>query len=269
MLSRLCLQKNNILRSQVHLERPRIVTNQAQRGEEPTKVDDWAEHPVLPANRSHRSFVLGAVGKETSSAIETLASEYRKRRCIGKYKCLVFQDHPSHSIERGAARLLSRNGNWFKSFTILCDSLASDMNVRSAVLDGEIVCLDKQGCAQFNRLLYRRGDPRFYAFDLLFLNGRDLRKLPLVERKARLRDIVPAQRSPVLFCDYIEASGDELFEVVCARDLEGIVAKWKLGQYVSGPETSWITITNPAYSQMQGRREQFDKMRQRVASAGK
>jgi bifunctional non-homologous end joining protein LigD len=48
-------------------------------------------------------------------------------------------------IERGAARLLSRNGNWFKSFPVLCDNLASDVNVRSAVLDGEIVCLDKQG----------------------------------------------------------------------------------------------------------------------------
>jgi len=48
-------------------------------------------------------------------------------------------------IENGSARLLSRNGNWFKSFPVLCDSLASDVNVRSAVLDGEIVCLDQQG----------------------------------------------------------------------------------------------------------------------------
>jgi bifunctional non-homologous end joining protein LigD len=88
-------------------------------------------------------------------------------------------------VENGTARLLSRNGNWFKSFPVLCDSLASDLRVRSAVLDGEIVCLDKQGHTQFNQLLYRRGDPCFYAFDLLFLNGRDLRKLPLIERKAR------------------------------------------------------------------------------------
>lgn len=171
-------------------------------------------------------------------------------------------------LERGTARLLSRNGNWFKSFPVLCDSLASDLSVRSAVIDGEIVCLDRQGRTQFNQLLYRRGDPRFYAFDLLFLNGRDLRKLALIERKARLRKIIPPQPSRVLFCDCIEGRGEELFAAACERDLEGIVAKWKHGKYESGPETSWIKIKNPAYSQIQGRREQFDRMRQRAASAG-
>src|SRR5512143_4360852 len=73
-------------------------------------------------------------------------------------------------IEHGTARLLSRNGNRFKSFAVLCDSVATDLRLRNAVIDGEIVCLDKQGRTQFNQLLYRRGDPRFYAFDLLFLN---------------------------------------------------------------------------------------------------
>ena len=118
-------------------------------------------------------------------------------------------------VENGTARLLSRNGNWFKSFPVLCDSLASDLRVRSAVLDGEIVYLDKQGRTQFNRLLYRRGDPRFYAFDLLFLNGRDLRKLPLIERKTRLRKIIPPQPSRLLLCDYIEGRGEELFAAAC------------------------------------------------------
>jgi len=172
-------------------------------------------------------------------------------------------------IERGAARLLSRNGNWFKSFPVLCESLASDVNVSSAVLDGEIVCLDKQGRSQFNQLFYRRGDPRFYAFDLLFLDGRDLRSLALIERKERLRHIVPPQPSRVLFCDYIQADGHQFFAAACARDLEGIVAKWKQGKYVESSETSWIKIKNPAYSQIQGRHEQFEKMRSRAASAGK
>ena len=172
-------------------------------------------------------------------------------------------------IENGSARLLSHNGNWFKSFPVLCDSLASDVRVRSAVLDGEIVCLDQQGCSQFNQLFYRRGDPRFYAFDLLFLDGRDFRSVALIERKERLRHIVPPQPSRLLFCDYIPADGHQLFAPACARDLEGIVAKWKYGRYVGGPETSWVKIKNPAYSQIQGRREQFDKMRQRAASAGK
>jgi bifunctional non-homologous end joining protein LigD len=104
---------------------------------------------------------------------------------------------------------------------------------------------------------------------LLFLNGRDLRKLPLIERKARLRKIIPPQPARVLLCDYIEARGEELFAAACERDLEGIVAKWKQGKYVDGPDTSWVKIKNQAYSQIQGRHEQFDRMRKRAASAGK
>ncbi len=172
-------------------------------------------------------------------------------------------------IQRATARLLSRNGNWFKSFPVLCDSLASDLDVRSAVLDGEIVCLDKQGRTQFNQLFYRRGEPRFYAFDLLYLNGRDLRKRTLTERKAKLQAIIPLQPLRVLLCDYVEESGEELFNAICSRDLKGVVAKWKLGKYVSDPETSWIKVKNRSYSQTQGRREQFEKMRTRAASAGK
>jgi len=155
---------------------------------------------------------------------------------------------PTHAAYAAAhtARLLSRKGNLFKSFPVLCDSLASDLRVRSAVLDGEIVCLGKQGRTQFNQLFHRRGDPRFYAFELLFLNGRDLLNLPLVERKARLRKIIPPQPSRVLLCDYVEERGEELFAAACARDLEGIVAKRKQGKYVSGPDTSWVKIKNPA-----------------------
>jgi ATP-dependent DNA ligase len=63
------------------------------------------------------------------------------------------------------------------------------------------------------------------------------------------------------------ARGDELFAAACARGLEGIVAKWKQGRY--GAEPLWVKIKNPAYSQIQGRHEQFDKMRKRAATAGK
>jgi ATP-dependent DNA ligase len=58
--------------------------------------------------------------------------------------------------------------------------------VQNAVIDGEIVCLDAEGRSIFNELLFRRGSPIFYAFDLLYLNGRDLRQLPLTERKEKL-----------------------------------------------------------------------------------
>ncbi len=157
-------------------------------------------------------------------------------------------------------------GNVFKSFPRLCQAIGTELKAREAVLDGEIVCLDSEGRSQFTPLFYRRGDPCFYAFDLLWLNGRDLHSLPLIERKKALRRIVPKQPARVLDCGHIEEQGEELFRLACERDLEGIVAKRKQGVYTSNPEeTTWIKIKNRAYSQLQGRREQFEQKRIRVA----
>ena len=68
-------------------------------------------------------------------------------------------------------RRISRNGNEFESFLVLSENLPAEIGARSAVLDGEIVCLDRHGKTQFKDLLFRRGDPRFYAFDLLWHDG--------------------------------------------------------------------------------------------------
>jgi bifunctional non-homologous end joining protein LigD len=73
----------------------------------------------------------------------------------------------------------------------------------------------------------------FYAFDLLWLDDRDLRSLPLVDRKAELERIVPAD-SRLLYVRHLEADGTGLFAVVCQNDLEGIVGKWKHGPYLDG-----------------------------------
>ena len=107
----------------------------------------------------------------------------------------------------------------------------------------------------------RRQDVSFYAFDLLFLNGEDLRPLPLVERKRRLRRLIKG-RAGLLFAEQIQGSGVELFQAICARDLEGIVAKHRLGPYEARPVT-WFKVLNPDYSQKRGRREMFDKFRER------
>ena len=102
---------------------------------------------------------------------------------------------------------------------------------RDAILDGEIVALDASGRAQFYPLLHRRADPYFYAFDCLWLDGRDLRGRPLVERKRMLRGLVPPQPSRLLYVDHIEGRGIDLFREVCRQDLEGIVAKRRDGIY--------------------------------------
>ena len=78
-------------------------------------------------------------------------------------------------LDPSGVRLVSRNGNRFSSFAELCASLEFFLNAKSAVLDGEIVCLDENGRSQFNELLFRRSTPQFCAFDLLSLTGKDLR----------------------------------------------------------------------------------------------
>ena len=76
-------------------------------------------------------------------------------------------------IDEGQCQLVSRKGNIYNSFAPLCSTLAG--LGRQAILDGEIACLDSCGKPQFYDLLRRRGDPIFYAFDVLWLDGEDLR----------------------------------------------------------------------------------------------
>ena len=137
-----------------------------------------------------------------------------------------------------------------------------------AVLDGEIVVLDEYGRSQFNDLLFRRGILYFYAFDLLSLNGEDLRALPLIERKAQLRKLIRRGRSHLLFVDHIEHKGCEFFRRICELDLEGIVAKRASSSYriTEQPSRDWIKIKNPTYSQKEGRAELFDELQGRAAA---
>jgi bifunctional non-homologous end joining protein LigD len=163
-------------------------------------------------------------------------------------------------VEHGTARLVSRNGNTFKSFPTLTTAIGAALPLRDAIVDGEIVYLGLDGAPLFYDLMRRRTPQHFYAFDLLYLDGRDLRGLSLLERKRLLRDIVQPQPSPVLYVDHVVGAGIELFNAVCAQDMEGIVAKLANGFYT--PEaTTWVKIKNRRYSQAEGRHDFFDQAR--------
>jgi bifunctional non-homologous end joining protein LigD len=164
-------------------------------------------------------------------------------------------------IENGRCRLVSRKRNEFRSFPALNVALPNECRAASAVLDGEIVCLDECGVSQFTDLLFRRGEPRFYAFDLLSMNGEDLRYLPLTDRKHRLRGVIPQSGERLLYCDHVEAVGQELFDLACRRDLEGIVAKRKYDPYLLDGSAAWLKIRNREYSQWAGREELFERER--------
>ena len=137
--------------------------------------------------------------------------------------------------------------------------------------DGEIVCLDKQGRPQFRDLLFHRGEPCFYAFDLLMYDGKDMRSERLTDRKHELRRLItglPAT-SRLRYANHIEQHGTALFQRVCKMDLEGIVAKHAFGPYVTERErTTWVKIKNRNYSQMQGREELFERERHKEPAPG-
>ena len=165
-------------------------------------------------------------------------------------------------IEQGKCRLISRKANEFNSFRVLRESLLAELKVESAVLDGDIVCLNSEGKPAFQDLLFRRGDPRFVAFDLLWYNGQDLRYSPLTEKKQKLRSILPTKSERIMYCDHVELDGEGLFRLACKNDLEGIVAKRKFGPYLPG-QASWLKIRNTSYSQWEGRQDLFDRERER------
>ena len=90
-------------------------------------------------------------------------------------------------VEGGTCRLVSRNRNAFKTFAPLAQAIAGDLAGRSAILAGEIVRPGSDGRPMFYELMRRRGPFYFYAFDLLWLDGTDLRDRPLSEQKRLLR----------------------------------------------------------------------------------
>jgi bifunctional non-homologous end joining protein LigD len=124
----------------------------------------------------------------------------------------------------------------------------------TAVLDGEVACLDADGKPQFYELMRRQIAPTFCAFDLLWLNGRDLRGRPLLERKRLLKRLV---KPPLLYVNHVEHTGVDLFNVACEKDMEGIVAKLAHGVYRPAA-TTWVKIKNSSYSQAEGRAEFFN-----------
>jgi bifunctional non-homologous end joining protein LigD len=134
-------------------------------------------------------------------------------------------------------------------------------------LDGEIVALDSGGVSQFKELLYRRGRAVLFAFDLVWLNGVDLRQTPLIERKKKLRRLIEGSDcSEIIYAQHVERDGKLLFQEVCERNLEGIVCKRKASVYA---EHGWLKVKNPHYTQSEGRHEMFEAFHERRKSPSK
>ena len=158
--------------------------------------------------------------------------------------------------------IYSKRGNAFSRFPGLAEELRVQLPQREAILDGEVVAIDEEGRINFWDPMRGRGVLTFAAFDLLWLNGRDLRGLPLTQRKKRLERLIPAAVGALTRVPCFEEEGRELFQAACSLDLEGVVAKRKADRY--GPETTWYKIKNPTYTQAEGRGEFFNKGPRRI-----
>jgi bifunctional non-homologous end joining protein LigD len=155
-------------------------------------------------------------------------------------------------IEDGKAILRTRKGlDWTDKFKAIAKAGAG---LPDAMIDGEIVALDSGGNPDFSALQAAISDGKtdrliFYAFDLLFAEGEDLRRLPLAERKARLKQSLDARQKKtesIRYVEHFEANGDDVLASAKKLKLEGIVSKKLSAPYRSGRSESWTKIKSRA-----------------------
>jgi len=158
-------------------------------------------------------------------------------------------------IESGRVRLVSRNQNDLTPRYPELRDLPQFLKAKSAILDGEVVALDEQGRASFSlmqqRTGFRPGGRRaaanadvpvlYYAFDLLYLDGYDWRRVPLEERKRKLASLLIAGDA-LRYSDHYEAQGKALFEIARQKELEGILAKKRASIYEERRSREWLKI---------------------------
>jgi len=143
-------------------------------------------------------------------------------------------------------RLYSRPGNDLTHrFPLIVETLAR-LRSRSCIIDGEAVACDDNGVASFDLIRHQRANESIflYAFDLIELNGDDLRRDPLEVRKATLASIVAKASPGIRFNEHTEGDGPTVFAHACKMGLEGIVSKRKGSAYRSGRSPDWLKGTS-------------------------
>jgi bifunctional non-homologous end joining protein LigD len=163
------------------------------------------------------------------------------------YRALCF-------LSDGKLRMVSRRGNIMdKQFPEVCEALLAAVKAESAIVDGEVVAIDENGIPSFQLLQNRTGFRRavntgtkaqalgFFAFDLVYLNGYDLRRCALIDRRRLLQSILLPSNT-VRYSDHFAGKGNELLEVVRQKGLEGIIAKRADSRYESRRSSCWIKL---------------------------
>jgi bifunctional non-homologous end joining protein LigD len=157
-----------------------------------------------------------------------------------------------HEIKHDGFRIIARKNERVRLYNdlthrlrLIVETLAR-LRSRSCIIDGEAVACDDNGVASFDLVRHQRanGSIFLYAFDLIELNGDDLRRDPLEVRKATLASIVAKASPGIRFNEHIEGDGPTVFAHACKLGLEGIVSKRKDSAYRSGRSPDWLKMKN-------------------------
>lgn len=186
-------------------------------------------------------------------------------------------------LQQGQSQLLSRNQNELTGeFPEIAKALAQ-IPVESAIFDGEIVAVDAQGRSSFSLMQQRTGLKKpgkargakdmsvpivYYVFDLLYLDGYNLMRVPLEQRKELLAQIIPRGDGLLRYSDHHPSEGKRLFEVAQKKGLEGIIAKLRSGIYLQKRTRDWLKIKVSrrqeavicGYTEPRGSREYFGSL---------
>jgi bifunctional non-homologous end joining protein LigD len=152
--------------------------------------------------------------------------------------------------ENKRVRLISRNGYDLTDRYPLIVEAALKNRTSSFVIDGEAVLLGVDGISDFNGLHSRHHDDEvmLYAFDILALDGDDLRKLPLHLRKTNLARLLARRPEGIFVSDFEQGEiGPDLFRAACDMMLEGLVSKRRDSRYRPAPSRDWIKVKNPKF----------------------
>lgn len=149
-------------------------------------------------------------------------------------------------LDHGKLQFLTRSGlDWTEKFGDAVAAAFKALPAETALIDGEIVVERDSGASDFSALQQDLSDGRsdrfvFYAFDLLYLDGSDLRGAALIERKALLEKLLPAGDPHLRYSQHFEESGGLVLDHACRLSLEGVISKVKTSKYVSGRKGEWV-----------------------------
>jgi bifunctional non-homologous end joining protein LigD len=211
--------------------------------------------PIERSGRLHPSAVPAAMPSVLDPMLATLAKqpfsnpEWLFEPKWDGFRAICF-------LQEGRLRCFSRNRKSLTERFPELQQIAKLIRASTAVIDGEIVALNKSGMPYFEGLQVWRGSPRhqhqtsaivLYAFDLLYFDGHDLTQCPLVARKATLKRILPKTKTGrIRYTEHIDGEGEQLFRELEELELEGMVAKRRDSIYVFKRSSSWLKIKTVA-----------------------